>query len=303
MNTMIELAIIVVLAGVTNTLVGTFLVLRGTSMISFGLAHSILFGIVIAFLLTNSLTSPLLLVGAALSGVLIVSLVEVISSSRYIKYDAALGLIYLSIFALGIILLNRFAQNTTLSLNSVVSGQILFTPFIRSTILGIDLPVIIWILGVLLIVNSGFIVLSYKELVLTSFDPGYAELIGISPTRVNYLLMGLVSLTIVGSYTAIGAVLVIAFMIVPAATASLFSKRLKVILISSLFIAATGGLAGLWLATTLDIAITGTIAVVYGMIFLLSLVVAPRAGIVSQIIRGRRSIQPKPDYIVEHGGT
>lgn len=302
MSFILDLVIIVILCALANSILGIFLVLRGTSLISFGLAHSILFGIVIAFLITNSLNSPLLLIGAALTGVLIVSLVELISSSKYIQYDAALGLIYLTIFALGIIILSKFAQNSTLSLNSVITGQLLFTAFFKTSVFGLEVPTITLILGSFLLLNSLFTVVFYKEIVITSFDPEYAKLIGYSPKLMNYLLMILTSLTIVGSYQAVGAVLVVAFIIAPPATAILYTKQLRYIIVATVFIAVTGGVAGFYIAFHLDLAMAGSIATVYGMIFIISMVIAPRSTLRQFLTGTEDKVYPPPDYIVEHGG-
>lgn len=301
MGLVFELTIIVVLCGLVNSLLGTFLVIRETSLISFGLAHSVLLGIVIAFLITNSLTSPLLMVGAAIMGLIIVSLIEILNQSRFVKYDAALGLTYLSVFALGILALTRFAQGTTLTLNSVISGQILFTPFIRTQFLRIDLPTVIWLFIGLLLTNIAFIYLFYKELILTSFDPGFAKTIGIHPSHINYLLMALVSLTIVGSFSVVGAILVLAFMIVPGATASLYSKNIPKILLLTAFLSIFGASVGIWLAITFNLSISGTISTIYGLVFIFAMLVSPQ-GLIQQFRLRNKDLSPPISFLVEHGG-
>jgi len=303
MSFLVELLIIIILCAVANSLLGIFLVLRGNSLISFGLAHSILFGIVAAYLVVSQLNSFLLLIGAAMTGLVIVSLVELISSSRYIRYDAALGLIYLTVFAVAIILLTKYVDNAALSLNAVVTGQLVYTPFIRLTILGIDLPRAMWILGFLLFLNIGFITLFYKELMLTSFDPTYAKIIGYSPQAVSLLLMALTSLTIVGSYSVVGAILVVAFVITPPATALLLSQQIRVIIGSTIVIATIGAVSGLLLAWFLDISPTGSIAVVYGMGFLIALMIGSESQLRQQIFSTEDKIPPPPNYLIEHGGN
>lgn len=303
MSYIVEIFAILVLISLTTALIGNFLVLRGTSLISFALSHSVLFGIIVVFLSTNDLNSPFLIAGAALTGVIIVSLVEVLTKSKYIKYDAALGLVYLSIFSLGIILVSKYAEDTNLSVKSVLSGQVLFTPFTRFYVFGIDLgPKVLWIMGSFFILNLLFVITFYKELKITTFDPELAFLLGFSPTLINYLLMVLVSLTIVGSFQAIGVVLIVAFIIAPPSTSLLLTDNLRDMIIGSLVVATMGSIIGFYLGWNYDLSISGMVAVVMGTIFFIVAIFSPKKGIIKRFrALSEKKLKPPPHFIDAHG--
>jgi manganese/zinc/iron transport system permease protein len=255
------------------TLLGVFLVLRGTSLTAFALSHSALFGVMIVFLITRDLNSPFLIVGAAFTSLIIVWFVEMFSKTKYVNNDAALGIIYLFFFALSILLLSRFAHQSRLSPKNVVTGSIAYVPFDRFQIYGMDLgPKLLWICLLLLILNIFFIIIFWKELKLTGFNPEYAILVGFSPTIVNFTLMGLVSLTVITVFQVAGVVMVIALLIIPPSTAYILTNKLIPMLILSLLLAVISAISGFLIAWSLgNVEIASMIGVMNGLFFTIGL--------------------------------
>ena len=211
-----EIQLIASLVAVACALLGVFLVLRRMAMMSDAISHTVLLGIVIAFFITRSITSPLLLVGAALMGVITVSLVELINRTRLVREDAAIGLVFPAIFSIAVIMISRFAGDVHLDTDAVLLGELAFAPFNRLRLFGADIgPEALYITGGILLLNLIFIALFYKELKLATFDPALAAALGFLPAVIHYALMTLVSLTAVGAFDAVGSVLVVAFMIAP----------------------------------------------------------------------------------------
>jgi manganese/zinc/iron transport system permease protein len=281
-----EIQLLAVLVAAACALPGVFLVLRRTAMVSDAISHTILFGIVIGFLIVRDLESPLLMIGATLTGVLTVWLVELLTRTGRVKEDAAIGLVFPLLFSLAVILISRFAGNAHLDNDAVLLGEIGFAPFDRLTLLGLDLPRGVWVMGGILLVNLLFIVLFYKELKLTTFDPGLAAALGFAPAALHYALMTLVSLTAVGAFDAVGAILVIALMIGPPAAAYLLTDRLPTLLALSVLIGAVSALAGYWTARVFDTTISGAMATMVGISFSLAFLFAPHRGVVA-VLRQR----------------
>lgn len=289
MSPQIEIQIIAVMVAVTCALPGTFLVLRKMSMMSDSITHTILLGIVLAFFITHDLSSPLLIVGAALMGVITVWLTEMLSRTRLLAEDAAIGVVFPLLFSIAIILITRYAGAVHLDTDSVLLGELAFTPFDRMVVGGVDIGAKgIYTTGILLLINLVCIIVFFKELKLVTFDPMLAAVLGFSPALIHYGLMTLVSLTTVGAFQSVGSVLVVAFMIGPPVTAYLLTDNLKRMLILSGAIGAVNGLLGYRAAAVLDVSIAGTMAVATGLVFLLVFVFAPHRGLVSSL-RSRRT--------------
>jgi manganese/zinc/iron transport system permease protein len=288
MSPQIEIQMISVIVAVACALPGTFLVLRKMSMMSDSITHTILLGIVLAFFGTHDLSSPLLIVGAALMGVLTVWLTELLSRTRLLAEDAAIGVVFPLLFSVAIILITRYAGAVHLDTDSVLLGELAFAPFDRMIIGGVDIGAkAIYTTGALLLVNLAAIVVFFKELKIATFDPMLAAVLGVSPALVHYGLMTLVSLTTVGAFQAVGSVLVVAFMIGPPVTAYLLTDDLKRMLLLSGGIGAINGILGYQAASLLDVSIAGSMAVVTGVVFLLVFIFAPHRGLIRSLIRRR----------------
>ena len=195
----LEIQIIAVIVAVACALPGTFLVLRKMSMMSDSITHTILLGIVLAFFVTHDLSSPFLILGAALMGVVTVWLTELLSRTRLLAEDAAIGVVFPLLFSIAIILITRYAGAVHLDTDSVLLGELAFAPFDRMIVGGVDIGAkAIYTTGVLLLINLAAITLFFKELKLATFDSMLAAVVGFSPALVHYGLMTLVSLTTVG---------------------------------------------------------------------------------------------------------
>lgn len=285
MSPHLEIQIIAVIVAISCSLLGVFLVLRQMSMMSDSITHTILLGIVLAFFVTNDLSSPLLIIGAALMGVITVWLTESVGKTKLVSEDAAIGIVFPLLFSIAIILITRYAGSSHLDTDSVMLGELAFAPFDRLTILGVDIGAkAIYTSGILLIINLLAIVLFFKELKVVTFDPVLAAVIGISPSIIHFGLMTLVSLTAVGSFEAVGSLLVVAFMIVPAGAAYLLTDNLALMLLISGIIGALSGIFGYQLASYLDVSIAGSMAVVTGIFFALAFIFSPSRGLISSIV-------------------
>src|SRR5688572_26752323 len=170
----LEIQLVAVLVAAACSVLGTFLVLRRVSLMSDAISHSILPGIVIGFFLTGDRTNPLVILGAALSGVVAVTLTETLLKTRRVDKDAAIGLVFPVLFSIGVILISKFASGVHLDIDAVLLGELAFVPFHRAELFGANLPVGIWVMGAILLVNILFIALFYKELKLATFDAGLA---------------------------------------------------------------------------------------------------------------------------------
>jgi manganese/zinc/iron transport system permease protein len=284
----LEIQLIACIVAVACALLGTFLVLRRMAMMSDAISHTVLLGIVIAFFITKSITSPFLLVGAALMGVITVSLVELINRTRLVREDAAIGLVFPAIFSIAVIMISRFAGDVHLDTDAVLLGELAFAPFNRLRLFGLDIgPEALYTTGGILLLNLIFIVVFYKELKLATFDPALAAALGFLPAVIHYVLMTLVSLTAVGAFDAVGSVLVVAFMIAPPAAAYLLTDRLSRMLVYSALIGVFSAISGYWLAHVLDASIAGSMATMTGISFLLAYLLAPERGLIAQARRRR----------------
>lgn len=282
----IEIQLIAVIVAVACSLPGVFLVLRKMAMMSDAITHTILLGIVIAFFMVNSLSSPFLIVGAAIMGVFTVFLTEILNSTKLVSEDSAIGIVFPLLFSIAIIIISKYAGSVHLDTDAVLLGELAFAPFDRMKLFGIDIGAkAIYSMGVILIINIIFIIMFFKELKIVTFDPALAAVLGFSPAIIHYSLMTIVSITAVGAFESVGSILVIAFMIGPPVTAYLLTDDLKIMVILSAFIGGLNGILGYQLASYLDVSIAGSMALMTGVIFLLVFVFAPTKGFLTTFRR------------------
>lgn len=280
MSPSVEIQLIAVVVAAACALPGVFLVLQRMSMMSDAISHAILPGIVVAFFLTGDLSSPWMILGAASAGVITVALVEMLRKTGLLKEDAAIGIVFPALFSLGVILIAQYAGDIHLDIDSVLLGELAFAPFDRMLIGGIDLgPKALVVMSSILAINLVFIVIFYKELKIISFDQALAGALGFAPTLLHYVLMGLVSVTAVGAFDAVGSILVVALMVAPPASAYLLTDGLKRMILLSVLIGLMSALGGYWMAFALDASIAGSMASMSGLLFLLTLVFAPERGL------------------------
>ncbi len=289
MNAQLEIQLIAAVVAIACAIPGVFLVLRKMALISDAISHSILPGIVIGFFITENLNSPLLIILAAITGVITVILVEAIQKTGLVKEDTAIGLVFPALFSIGVILIAKNANDVHLDIDAVLLGELAFAPFDRLLLSGVDIgPKSLWVMGVILLLTIGLLVAFFKELKVSTFDTGLSAALGFSPVVLHYGLMTVSSITVVGAFEAVGAVLVVALMIAPAATAYLLTSDLKKMLVLSIIFGVFSAIAGYWVAHVLDGSIAGSMTTVLGIIFLLVYLFAPRKGLIAVLYRQRQ---------------
>ncbi len=262
------------------SLLGCFLLLRKMAMVGDAISHAVLPGIVVAYLVAQTRDSLPMLMGAALFGVFVTVLIETLHKQGKMQMDAAIGISFTWLFAFGVILISVFAGQVDLDQDCVLYGEIAYVSldvwFWGDTNLG---PRTVWILAGLLIFIIIFLVKGYKGLVLTTFDEVYAASIGISTVFWHYALMSAVSFTTVLSFESVGAILVVAFLVGPAATAYLLTEQLPKMLFVAVLSGISSAILGYYLAVSLDGSIAGAMATMVGLEFVLALLFAPKQGI------------------------
>jgi manganese/zinc/iron transport system permease protein len=262
------------------------------AMMADAISHAILPGLVAGYVLARGPSLLAGFLGAAAAGLLTVVLVEALTRSRRVKEDAAIGIVFPALFALGVFVISKYLSNVHIDTDAVLYGEITFAPFDTLQIGGRDYgPQALWILGGLTLMNALFLALFYKELKLSTFDAGLAAALGFAPGVLHYLLMATVALTTVGALSAVGAILVVALLIVPAVTASLLTRRLPILIGLAVALGAGAALAGFGLAVAANLSISGMIATVLGVLFGVVLLGAPQQGLVAQALRRRRHRQ------------
>lgn len=255
---MIEVLFVLIVTAMATSLLGVFLVLRGMAMVTDAISHTILLGIVLAFFITNDIRSPWLIIAASLVGVLTVYIIELVSQTRLIRQDAAIGFVFTALFAVAIILVSKYAGDVHLDLDVVLMGEVIFAPFNRIEIFGLSIPNALWQLSIILLINIAFVLLFYKELKITSFDPKFAYIAGFSVAFIHYALMTLVSVTAVAAFDAVGSILVINFFVAPALTAYLLVRRMGTMIMLALSFAVLNSVAGYYTSLYFDLSVAGT---------------------------------------------
>lgn len=271
MSVLTEIQLISVMTAASCAISGVFLLLRKMSMVSDSITHTILLGIVLAFFVTEDLSSPLLVIGAAITGPVTVWLTELLSKTRLVSEDTATGLVFPLLFSIAVILITKYAGTAHLDTDSVLLGELAFAPFDRMVVFGLDIGAKgLYVSGGLFIINAVFVSVFFKELQVASFDPVLAAVMGFSPAMIHYSLMTVASLTAVGAFEAVGSVLVTAFMIAPAAAAYLITDDLKKMLFFAVCFSVLAGLFGFWTAMLFDVSIAGAMAVWAGIFVVLA---------------------------------
>lgn len=227
------------MVAVACVLPGCFLFLSRQSMMSHGIAHAVLPGIVIGHLATGQVETPALFVGAILAGVTCAVLSRVLQSLSGVEEGAALGISFTFLFAVGLVLQRLLADNVHIEPSHVLMGNLEV-----ASITSNSMPEVFWRAGIAVIINVLFVALFFKELTFSTFDPDHANTVGARPRAMYYGLMTLSALTCVVAFEAVGSILVVAMMILPPAIASFFTKNLKVMILLSIGIAIFSCIAG-----------------------------------------------------------
>ncbi len=290
MDLYIPLSIIAIgaLVAASAGMVGSFLILRRMAMLGDAISHAVLPGIAIAFLVTHTRAAPAMIIGAALFGLITAWLVQTLQRSG-VQEDAGMGVTFTALFALGVVLISLFAGRVHLDLDHVLYGEIAYAPWDQWIVAGWNLgPRALWTMGAIFLIDLAVIGLFFKELKICAFDPNTAAALGINVTLFHYLLMSLVSITTVGAFDSVGAILVVAMLVVPGATAYLLTERLSVMLVLAGVQGVLSSLLGYLLARWTDSSIAAAMSTVSGLLFALAFLFAPGTGVVSRILHRRR---------------
>ena len=298
-----ESLFVLVATAMACAILSPFLVLRKLSMVSDAISHSVLLGIVIAFFIVKDVGSPFLIAGAALFGVITVFVVEFLSGTGLVKNDDAVGIVFPMFFALAVVLITKFARNVHLDTDVVLMGEVIIAPLNRVEFIGMSLPKALVQMGILLLINLLFVIIFFKELKITTFDRGFAKLAGFSSVALFYVLMTLSSFTAVTAFDAVGAILVVSFLITPGAAAYLISKDLKVMIAISVGYAVINSIIGYVFSLLMNVSMSGMTAAVAGVTFLITFLFN-REGLVTAIfIRLQRKSELKPGLFLTHIGN
>lgn len=266
-------------------MVGAFLVIRRLSLLGDAVSHSVLPGLGAAFMLAGSRSPAAMMAGALAAGVLTAALAAGVRRIGRLPHDAALGVVFTSLFALGVLMITWVAGSIDLDPGCVLYGLLELASLDRVDLLGCSVPrALPWQAG-LFAGNLLLVVLLFKELRITSFDPLLATALGIHAGAVHAVLLTAVSATIVVSFEAVGSILVVALLVAPGATAQLLTDRLGRMVALSAAIGAGAATLGYLGAVALNANIAGMIAVAAGGMFMLAAVVAPRYGVGARALR------------------
>ncbi|PTL58836.1 metal ABC transporter permease [Paraconexibacter algicola] len=282
---------IVLTAGLVATaagLLGPFLVLRRVALMSDAVSHAVLPGIVVAFLVFQSRAPLPVIAGAAVFAIVCVLAVDALRGSGLVKSDAAIALVFPALFSLGVIGITRWASGAHLDLDSTIYGEIAFAPFDVVAFGGVEVARSIVLLGGVVLFNLLLVAALWKELKVTTFDPGFARTIGVSPTAISRILLIAVAITAVTAFESVGAILVVSLLIVPAAAASLLTQRLWVMIAVTVTIGWVSAIGGYSSAIALDASIAGCMGLVAFACFLLGLLLSPQHGVLARRVRARR---------------
>lgn len=291
--TFIDTWIVIVgaLSAAACALLGNYLVLRRMSMMGDAISHAVLPGLAIAFLVTGSRDSLPMLMGAILIGIVTTLLIQSIDRLSGLDRGASMGVVFTTLFAIGLILIRQAADHVDLDPSCVLYGAIELTPLDTAELFGLDVPNAAVTSGMMLLLNLLFVIVLFKELKITSFDPALATTMGINANLMHYALMTLVAATTIAAFESVGSILVIAMLIVPGAAAHLITDRLDRMLVISVGFAVLSAVLGHLSAITVptwfgfqDTSTAGMMALMTGALFLVAFLFSPRYGVFSRMV-------------------
>ncbi|WP_399499837.1 metal ABC transporter permease subunit [uncultured Abiotrophia sp.] len=247
-----------IVIGIVSGAVGCFIILRGMSLMGDAISHAVLPGVALSFILGINF-----FVGAIVFGLFASMIITFIRGNSIIKGDTAIGITFSSFLALGVILIGLARSSTDLF--HILFGNIL-------AVQDSDKWITIWVSVVVLIV----IILFFKELLITSFDPQMAKAMGMKVNFYHYLLMILLTLVSVTAMQSVGTILIVAMLITPAATAYLYVNSLKSMILLSSTLGAVTSVLGLFLGTSFNVAAGSSIVLTSAVIFAISFFISPK---------------------------
>ena len=254
-----------ILVGVMSGVIGSFIILRGLSLMGDAISHAVLPGVAVAYMLGINL-----LLGASIFGILAAMLIGYVASHSKLKNDTAIGIVFSAFYALGFVLIS-LAESSS-NLHHILFGNVL-------AVSDRDLITTTCVLIAVIL----FIVIFYKELLITSFDETFARTYGLRTQMVHYALMLMLTLVTVSSLQTVGIILVVAMLITPAATAFLWTNKLHWMLVDSAIFGALDSLIGLFLSYILNWSSGPAIVLVAAFIFGVSFIFSPKQGLVFKL--------------------
>lgn len=260
-----------VMVGIISGIIGSFIVLRGMSLMGDAISHAVLPGVAISYMLGISY-----FYGAVVAGILAALGMGAISQNSRIKTDASIGIVFSAALALGIILITK-AQSAT-DLTKILFGNVLH---VRTS----DM----WITAAISVLVILVVVIFYKELLISTFDETMAEVYGLNTRLIHYGLMVLLTLVSVASLQTVGVILVVSMLITPASTAYLLTDRLSVMVVLSAIFGAVSAVIGIYFSYIYDLPSGPVIAIAATLIFLLVMVFSPKQGLIWPMIRKRNN--------------
>ncbi len=263
--------LLAVVTALACALPGTFVVLRRESMLVDAIAHAVLPGIIVGYFFTRNLDSPWLILGAAAAGLVVMLGSQWLSDSGLIAGDAPQGLVFPALFSVGVIMVTLNFANVHLDTDAVLVGDLNLAAFWHLTVCVTSIgPPYLYVMLAVLALNIAFLAAFHRQLTAATFDGPFATILGIPVKTVNTAFMFLVSVTVTAAFNAAGAILVIALVVVPAATAHLLTTRLSTMFAVTAAIAVAGGIAGFWIAYAVNAATSAAMSVSYGAIFVVT---------------------------------
>ncbi|MDQ0425186.1 manganese transport system permease protein [Cellulomonas iranensis] len=272
---MVRALVTVLVASVVCAVLSCWLVLVGWSLMGDAVSHSVLPGVVLAYVVGAPFAA-----GAVVFGVVAVVLIGFVRDTSRVKEDAAIGIVFTSLFALGLVLVSVTPSQT--DLNHIVFGNLL----------GVSRADLVQVAALGAVVLT-LLLLKRRDLTLYAFDPTHAHAIGLHPRRTGALLLGLLALTAVVALQAVGVVLVVALLVIPGATAYLLTDRFARMLVIAPVMAAACGVVGLYASYYADTASGPTIVLAQGVVFALVHLFGPRRGVVTTRVLRRRATHPR----------
>lgn len=281
--------VIAILTAIACSLAGVLLVVKREALVSEGLSHAVLPGIVLAFLIFRDRSSPLLILAAGLSGLLMVWLVQWIARTGRVKQDAALGIVFSGMFSVGVLASSLNLKNVHFHAHCIIDGNLTFAAFEDCNWFGVYLGPRAFVSMTLCVIGLiGFITVFFKELKLMAFDETASQLFGYRPQLLHTIWLAIVSIVAVAAFEIAGTILVVALMIAPAAAANLLSQRLWKMFVLSAILGTMSAILGVALSQQLTISPAGPIASMAGLAFLIVVFFAPRRGLIARWLATRR---------------
>jgi manganese/zinc/iron transport system permease protein len=284
---MSDTLVIILVAGLVATacgLLGPFLVLRRMALLSDAVSHAVLPGIVAVWLVAQTRAPLPVVIGAAAFAARSVLGVDALRSTGLVASDAAIALVFPALFSLGVLGVTVYADGIHLDLDSTIYGELAFVPFDTMSLFGAEVIRPAVVLVVVAAVNLVLVGLLWKELKATTFDPAFSSVVRLRPRVLTRVLLLAVAVTAVSAFQAVGAILVVTMLIVPAATAYLLTDRLSVMVGLAVGVGWVGAVAGHAIALAIDSNIAGAMGLVCAGCFVLALLVSPKYGLLR---RGR----------------